>query len=373
MGPDAKDAIPPMVAMLKNTNKADDDSEIHLLTFALPDFGSIAVPELVSAMGETNPVIRERIICVLHNMGSEGKAALPALYDATRDGNSDVRTAAMLAIGRIGPDANAAVSMLLPLLKSEKPFTREFAARLLLDWVSSETPEAVPVLIDSLNNTSENDDQYSFREKLVDALGKIGPGSKAAIPVLINTFYHKKLDNLVPKAIQALTKIGPEAASELIKILNDNTSPIRGTAALALAEFGESSIPVLVTALKDEDSEVRGKAALALGRIGPGAKVAVPNLVEVLRSTVASINEEHNVRAAIALGDIGPNAGGAVPALIESLKDEGALRRFSVEALGKIGPAAVAAVPHLEALLKYSDDSWSRDEIKKALATIKRK
>ena len=55
-------------------------------------------------------------------MGSEGKAGLPALHEAAKDENSDVRTAAMLAIGRIGPDAKAAIPMLIPLLKSEKAF-----------------------------------------------------------------------------------------------------------------------------------------------------------------------------------------------------------------------------------------------------------
>ncbi|OGS10446.1 MAG: hypothetical protein A2234_00800 [Elusimicrobia bacterium RIFOXYA2_FULL_58_8] len=371
IGPDAKDAIPPLLSILKSNNKAADEAEIQtVVMYALSAIGAAAVPGLVDLLGDTNTVVRQDAIWVLDNMGLEGKAAVPALLEVVKDSNSDVSTAAMLAIGRIGPDAKTAISMLLPLLENEKKHIRLLSAGRLQDWVSSETKEAVPPLIASLNRSVDNRDDEWFREEVVDALWKIGPSAKAAVPALINLFHHKKMDNLVPKAVRALANIGPEAALELVKVINDKTSTVREVAALALAKFGESYVPVLVDALKDEDSEVRGSAALALGRIGPGAKNAVPALIEVLRSSVTSVNEEHNVRAAIALGDIGPNAKEAVPALIESLKDDDALRRFSVEALGKIGPAAKAAVPHLEAVLKYSNDSWCRDEIKKALKQI---
>jgi hypothetical protein len=62
-------------------------------------------------------------------------------------------------------------------------------------------------------------------------------------------------------------------------------------------------------ALKSPDINIRREAARALGEIGPGAKDAVPELIEALD------DEDMDLIAVWALGRIGPAAIAAVPAI----------------------------------------------------------
>jgi HEAT repeat protein len=62
-------------------------------------------------------------------------------------------------------------------------------------------------------------------------------------------------------------------------------------------------------ALKSPEVDVRRAAARALGEIGPGAKDAVPELVEALDDT------DTDLIAVWALGQIGPAAIAAAPAM----------------------------------------------------------
>jgi hypothetical protein len=74
---------------------------------------------------------------------------------------------------------------------------------------------------------------------------------------------------------------------------------------------------------------------------------------EVHRYREALKNPDINIRreAARALGEIGPGAKDAVPELIEALNDED-IDLIAVWALGKIGPAAVEAAPAIRLWLE---------------------
>lgn len=74
---------------------------------------------------------------------------------------------------------------------------------------------------------------------------------------------------------------------------------------------------------------------------------------EALKSPHVNIRRE----AARALGEIGPGAKDAVPELIEALNDED-MDLITVRALGQIGPAARPAAPAITQWLKKID-SWS--------------
>src|SRR5262249_40529985 len=108
---------------------------------------------------------------------------------------------------------------------------------------------------------------------------------------------------------------------------------------------------------------LRPRVIEVLGRIGPGAKDAVPALIEALREKgptadieerieispgfgKAAVHESARLRAVIALGQIGPEARDALPALIEAYGDEnevfrhyvgGAIRAIDPETTKKLG------------------------------------
>ena len=71
----------------------------------------------------------------------------------------------------------------------------------------------------------------------------------------------------------------------------------------------DNEIQKYIEALKSPEVNVRRGAAKALGEIGPGAKDAVPELVEALD------DEDMDLIAVWALGRIGPAARAAVPAI----------------------------------------------------------
>ena len=114
------------------------------------------------------------------------------------------------------------------------------------------------------------------------------------------------------------------------------------------------AVPVLIELLRTERAGFQGEVSTTLGAIGPEAAMAVPALVEILEDPCWNL---WKINAILALGKIGPNAKQAVPALTESLESGGSLQRqAAATALGGIGPEAHDAVP---ALLKLRGREWN--------------
>jgi HEAT repeat protein len=110
----------------------------------------------------------------------------------------------------------------------------------------------------------------------------------------------------------------------------------------------------------DADKEQCRRAAQALGRFGPGAKQAVPLLVQALQSPSTEVREF----AVDALGRIGLEPQTVVPAIVAeadlppehiNYKPLAPFRRLAARALGRFGPEAAAAVPLLEKALQNED------------------
>jgi HEAT repeat protein len=125
---------------------------------------------------------------------------------------------------------------------------------------------------------------------------------------------------------------------------------------------------------KKTDTEGSFYAIQNLGRMGPGARAAVPALVEALDTD----DRRKAVFVAWALGAIGPHARDAVPALIRALNRPYPVKNtkwefnpdgFVAWALGRIGPDAKEAVPLLAAAL-HGEDVWARRPAAWALAQM---
>jgi hypothetical protein len=88
----------------------------------------------------------------------------------------------------------------------------------------------------------------------------------------------------VKAALHALRT--PAGVLGVIVALKDSDVDVRATAAQALGKIGpaaKKAVPDLLTALRDEDEDVRAAAAAALGKIGPVTKEVVPALTEALK------------------------------------------------------------------------------------------
>jgi len=176
-------------------------------------------------------------------------------------------------------------------------------------------------------------------------------------------------DSLVGKLTSVLEKKEQVSRSKLAAI---------GQAAEKLGEMGleaGSAVPALTRLLHDrqvlvEFSVVR-KVVIALGQIGPGAKSAVPRLIEMLgiekpRGGPIVNTCCYRIEIAEALWRITGDADLIVPTL-EMLKDYVNVRQAAVRLLGKIGSLAE---PALLRLLK-GDDNVKREEAAKVLGTLR--
>ncbi len=169
LGPDARPAVGPLVAVLK-------DADPRTATGAAQTIGAVggtaadAVPALAEAMRGTNVVLCRMAAKALSQIG---QPALPTLVTHLKHHDPFVRGEAAVALGWIGPAAAAAVPHLLQLLTAAAGSGRfRKLARAWNDGGSNSlTPVATPPPV-------SGDDGVLVQ--VVQALGRIGPAALEA-------------------------------------------------------------------------------------------------------------------------------------------------------------------------------------------------
>jgi HEAT repeat protein len=255
------------------------------------------------------------------------------------------------------------------------------------------TADPLPELVQTLAGRSSP----AGRLAAAQALGRIGPKARDAIPALLTATTDDDAKVRVA-AVQALGHIGPDAIFGLAQLLTHSDKYVRRNATWGLGKLGSLAKGVLkdlCRALKDPDPRTAAGAAQALGAMHSDAAAAVPALTEAMRGTnvvlcrlaAKALSEvgqpaipdlichlsHHDpfVRgeAAVALGWIGPDAAPAVPALVAVLSavpkvpltqtpppasksddtatPEDNARMYAAQSLGRIGPAAASALSAL--------------------------
>ena len=170
----------------------------------------------------------------------------------------------------------------------------------------------------------------------------LGPAGKAAIPELINLLSNQHTW-IRGRAAMALGKIGPDAkvaVPYLIKTLSDKDADVRACTCIGLSDLGPvaaEALPAVVTCLKETNHAVFSSALNAVSSMRGQATLVVPVLAEKLSDNDSSIRYS----AAITLASFGPESRTAVPKLVAALKDQDKdVRQASAEALMKIDPVA---------------------------------
>lgn len=360
MGPEAQAALPDLTRRLQG-RAGDLRSQ---LPYAIAVIGQQqAVPILLPVLNHPDTTLAQRAASALGRVGPEAAAAVPALRAALQ--RSEIATAATGALGDIGPAAQAAVPDLVARLgREESGYNTAVVA------LGNIGAAAVPRLIDAV--ASPNPD---VRLAAVDALRRVEPAYLvSAVPALTRALGDEALQFY---AADALSEIGPAAvtaAPVLASLLREESVdwPVRA----ALANIGEGAVPSLIAVLESRDPQGQANAVQVLAQIGPGAAAAVPALramlgqnaatLEVVRALGAigpearaatpdllplleSDHQPTRLIAALALGNIGPDA---VPKLIELLqRGDSQVQVLAALSLGQMGPAAQAAVPALTDLL----------------------
>lgn len=222
---------------------------------------AVAVPVLCHALRDKDPVVRERVAIALGKIRS--KVAVPALISVVTDRYYEDPRYAIWALGRIGPEAKAAVPALLKAyLHDKNTAVSSDAGDALLRIGDCIVPDLVRVL--------DEDDEWVEGYYAAVLLGSLGPKAKDAVPALIRCLKAKKVD-LREAAIRSLGEIGAgakEAVPALAGILRERTG---------LFDNVEAGY------------RCRARAAEALGRLGPAARAALPDLLKSLKDNNATV------------------------------------------------------------------------------------
>ncbi|MBI1345932.1 hypothetical protein GC163_06550 [bacterium] len=237
---------------------------------------------------------------------------------------------------------------LIELMQSaEVPwFTRRQAA-LTLGRLGPHSVEAIPILVGLLDDTGA-DPATAPQLWAIKALGLYGPLADSAAPTLVEIYRDDATSHLARLSIlDTLSQIGPAHPSAipcLLSVAGDTTSlspqpiELRQAAIEALGMVGSAaaiSIPVMARALDDHDPITRRLAAETLMRIGVASEIVAPQLLEHL---VADESVEVQDAAANALQAIGPLVGPFLQDWLDS--DDPVVRARIARIIGGWGKAA---------------------------------
>ena len=373
MGPEARAAVPALIAALKHREKAVRDSARH----ALGRIGPRAVPALIDALKSPSEGVSVLAAEALAAVLPRPKEAVPALRDALQRDRSHAAVYAR-TLGEIGPPARAAIKELNGLLpdaaarveaavaliridpeQTDKPMSvllsevkaaEEKRARTAIDALGRLGPAAQPAVSALAARLKDRE----LTETVLAALRAIGPEARDAVPALLALLREPGRDVALPAA-EVLVRIGPAAIPSVTGLLQDPNVVFRRFAVTLLAEFGPAAreaLPALLRVLEDPDTLVRAGAAHVMEAIGPSARDAVPALLAGLSLP----QDQIRFACAVALGHIGKDAREARAALRECLLDPFNQTRYAAAlALGRIDPKYVEALPALRDTLHDGD------------------
>jgi HEAT repeat protein len=244
---------------------------------------------------------------------------------------------------------------------------------------------------------------YKARKQAAEAIARLGPQAKAAVPALYAAMIDKEVRGVPNYAGAALWKVDREMFTRL---LND-TAPTpearnaRWVAVLSLPLIGSDAkdlAPLVLKMAADERDRNHAELLFALGYIGADPGDVLPALRAGLQN---ELHQTARIMSASALGNMGEKARDALPALHDALKDEdpqvrvesaraiwgiardhktavpvlkdalaGAARQRAIAGLGDVGEAAKDAFPALLDFWKREDDRTLKGMAANALLAI---
>jgi HEAT repeat protein len=125
IGPDAKPAIPALGRILQDS----DQQFAFIAAHSLAEIGPGSVPDLLQALKDANPRMRETVVLHLGNIGADAQSTAVALAEMLNDTNSTVRNSASNSLQRLGA---VAIPALIPIIEHGGPEARSAATRILI-------------------------------------------------------------------------------------------------------------------------------------------------------------------------------------------------------------------------------------------------
>lgn len=355
IGPDAEEAVPGLVNLLKTDDRLEVRREAILALAAIGPQAAPAVDALIDTL--TDEVNAGPAIFALGSIGPAAGAAEAKVTELAESADSPamLQTVSLWALARMDPDDEELVRRVVPrlveALKSPEPRLRKIAARALIDL--DPDPEITrPVIAKAMQDASPE-----VLNDLLDAVASLG---EKAVPRLTAALEHEEVRAKVATIIARIGAPAKAAAPALAAALADDDPSTRSEILFAISAIGpdaKEAVPAVTKLLNDPDMDVRYAACYALGRIGPDAMSAKAEL----QSKLADDDQFLTMASAWALASIHPTCPEtckqSVPVLIEALAEPEAITRFhAAESLRSLGPLAKPAVEALKKTLEDDDE-----------------
>jgi HEAT repeat protein len=158
IGPDARDAVPALLALWEEFAEGPDAETLALQLWVIENLGHIgpgarqAVPRLIDALSDLGPPVRGHAAHALGRIGHAARAALPALRERLEDEDVAVAAQAAVALFRIDPaQADVCRTRLRLILDDADPRGRLVALADLAELGPAARP-FLPLLLDALKD-----------------------------------------------------------------------------------------------------------------------------------------------------------------------------------------------------------------------------
>jgi HEAT repeat protein len=377
LGREAEPAVPALIHTLRTDyggQRLEESHQDYRSALALAAVGKSAVEGLRGLLKAQKENVRAEVVMALGRIGPDAGAAVVDLIPLLGDKNERVRREASLACGKIGA---AAVGPLIAACSNSDALVRAAAVE-SLGYLSASDPGATRTVLGCTNDADPK-----VRAAALKSLARTNLPAEVLLPSLAENLRHKdeavrlavvdlivarrellvrmapdfeslltqEDDRVARQAAYLLGRLGPEAVPRLLAALRHENSRVDMIAG-ALAQTGRSSVEMLTKAVEDPNPRVRRGAALALGQIHP----VVPGTVKTLTVGLRDPDAEVKTAFLMAIGELGPRARDAVPAVRDLLSDGSAgIRMQAVDVLAQSAPRDNRLFEDLKSMLDDAD------------------
>ena len=206
MGSRAKEALPELIESLEY----DDVQAVEAVSETLYGIGKPAVPVLIKALGDNNPIRKRSAAMILARFGPMAEEAVPALVGLLEDKDKEIVNAAKYALNEVVTPA--AAPLLEEELKNPKPEVRS-AAKEALEAVEARHAGVMrlPFLIEQLEAEDAEE-----RLNAVNLLADLGRAAEPALPALVEILKNEDEEVRIRKAvIDAFMRVGAHSDAVL--------------------------------------------------------------------------------------------------------------------------------------------------------------
>ncbi len=298
--PPAAQLLSLMHKQLKSANHFERCQTLFILGTA-GDGAEEVIPNLTSALQDTNRWARRIAIQSLDWIGPRADAAVPGLIEVLKEpigtNQFSLGSSAAIALGKIGSASAPAVPLIRKLFEQEKNWNLRCSLASALFRIDPGQADALAFLTNGVTSHQPASDRWIAASQL----GEIGPDAKAAVPVLLEALEgtNDMLHSQIPGTLKKMGMPTETFLPAMKKNLASKNETTRANTAARILEIdpADHEAHLALMAIIEHGSLFQDFAINTLGGAGPAAQEAVPVLRKVAKSN--SQGERDRVQAAV--------------------------------------------------------------------------